>query len=575
MVFAFLSGLTEWEREREREEFARAALLYQPLSSTMAARFTSAKQPDEPNKVYEEVPAEEQADTCDQAKAATMKMFGHMTREKFEWHPDRMLCKRFNIPDPYPGSHVTGVPKVRREKFSLEDFVTVQSPKAAANTQSPILAMKSSSNEPSVTAVATSGGSSRFSSAQQPVTSRFESDTSALPLKPEDRGGGESENQNTDKNGDKVVHEETSEPKERPPMDLFKAIFADSSSDESKESESEEETSEPAMQNVGHIAVTPVQTQPGSAASPQLPRSEPVVVQAKDKELPPLQFIPRTKPAAKEVEGELEKEKLDLDAGEYGPVLPSNSRDKGLNPSCTAISEKNTFSKSDVTSHRKKKRKHKKMKENETDTSDEDGKSRFAMKNRKQRVERKKLDAYSRNHDSDSSLDRSSVKEHQTKRSKTSNFYSEGSKKKVETVPKKSNKDERRYISDGTSDSSENDLLQRSIKYRLGESKKTAGFDKRDTHSREKKEKHKKKQKHRSPKYSDERLSRDKERYRDKKHKRKEKEKSKEERVKSTEKTREESAKQTTASDSKQIIAKLKSIQDLREQRRMCAADFM
>ena len=107
--------------EREKS-FARAALLYQPLSSTMAARFTSAKQPDEPNKVYEEVPAEEQADTCDQAKAAAMKMFGHMTREKFEWHPDRMLCKRFNIPDPYPGSHVTGVPKIRREKFSLEEL---------------------------------------------------------------------------------------------------------------------------------------------------------------------------------------------------------------------------------------------------------------------------------------------------------------------------------------------------------------------------------------------------------------------------------------------------------------------
>lgn len=32
-----------------------------------------------------------------------MKMFGKLTRETFEWYPDKLLCKRFNVPDPYPG----------------------------------------------------------------------------------------------------------------------------------------------------------------------------------------------------------------------------------------------------------------------------------------------------------------------------------------------------------------------------------------------------------------------------------------------------------------------------------------
>lgn len=32
-----------------------------------------------------------------------MKMFGELTRETFEWHPDKLLCKRFNVPDPYTG----------------------------------------------------------------------------------------------------------------------------------------------------------------------------------------------------------------------------------------------------------------------------------------------------------------------------------------------------------------------------------------------------------------------------------------------------------------------------------------
>ena len=38
---------TEWEREREREEFAQAARLYRPLSAMIASRFTRAKYDDD------------------------------------------------------------------------------------------------------------------------------------------------------------------------------------------------------------------------------------------------------------------------------------------------------------------------------------------------------------------------------------------------------------------------------------------------------------------------------------------------------------------------------------------------
>jgi len=38
---------TEWEREREREEFAQAARLYRPLSAMIASRFTCAKYDDD------------------------------------------------------------------------------------------------------------------------------------------------------------------------------------------------------------------------------------------------------------------------------------------------------------------------------------------------------------------------------------------------------------------------------------------------------------------------------------------------------------------------------------------------
>lgn len=89
-----------------------------------------------------------------------MKMFGQLTRETFEWYPDKLLCKRFNVPDPYPGygtqialnrlrltpnsaklkshsdwscrSGIVGLPKVKRDKFSVFNFLTVTESREAA-----------------------------------------------------------------------------------------------------------------------------------------------------------------------------------------------------------------------------------------------------------------------------------------------------------------------------------------------------------------------------------------------------------------------------------------------------------
>lgn len=125
--------MTEWERGRERDEFVRAAMLYKPSSSSLSCRFTRAKREDDDDMV--EVAQEQevgspppgpcrkghslgslvcsslspllsslsQGDVNDKQSAVKMKMFGKLTRDSFEWHPDKLLCKRFNIPDPYPG----------------------------------------------------------------------------------------------------------------------------------------------------------------------------------------------------------------------------------------------------------------------------------------------------------------------------------------------------------------------------------------------------------------------------------------------------------------------------------------
>ena len=46
-----MPGQTEWETEREREEFGRAAKLYKPLAGMMAMRFTTGKQQEDNNQM--------------------------------------------------------------------------------------------------------------------------------------------------------------------------------------------------------------------------------------------------------------------------------------------------------------------------------------------------------------------------------------------------------------------------------------------------------------------------------------------------------------------------------------------
>lgn len=52
--------------------------------------------------------------------AVRMNMFGKLTRTSFDWHPDRLLCKRFNVPHPYPESELVGTIGTgkKREKSS-------------------------------------------------------------------------------------------------------------------------------------------------------------------------------------------------------------------------------------------------------------------------------------------------------------------------------------------------------------------------------------------------------------------------------------------------------------------------
>uniref|UniRef100_A0A1A8D5F1 G patch domain containing 1 n=1 Tax=Nothobranchius kadleci TaxID=1051664 RepID=A0A1A8D5F1_NOTKA len=246
--------MTEWERSREREEFVRASVLYRPSSSSLSSRFTSAKHKEDEDSV--EVNRDEEGDVDDKQNAVKMKMFGKLTRETFEWHPDKLLCKRFNVPDPHPGSGVVGLPKVKRDKFSVFNFLSVmESREMAAPPKPPESGKKSrwdvshqetkGTSEDPQSAAQTQTETKSDHSSDPGLPASSSRDTSAASRTQEKLADLQSSEKKTagDEEEQQEEDEEQEEEESRPSMDLFKAIFA-SSSDEKSSSSSEESNDE-------------------------------------------------------------------------------------------------------------------------------------------------------------------------------------------------------------------------------------------------------------------------------------------------------------------------------------------
>ena len=82
-------------------EFQRSALIFRPLAASLADRFVSA------GTSEQERPGTAGAATAAAAadpatQAARRKMFGMLTRQRQEWHPASLLCRRFNVKNPFP-----------------------------------------------------------------------------------------------------------------------------------------------------------------------------------------------------------------------------------------------------------------------------------------------------------------------------------------------------------------------------------------------------------------------------------------------------------------------------------------
>ncbi|KAK3510302.1 hypothetical protein QTP70_034013 [Hemibagrus guttatus] len=314
--------MTEWERSRERDEFLRAAVLYKPSNSSLSSRFTRGKREDDTDSV--EVARDQEGDVNDKQAAVKMKMFGKLTRDTVEWHPDKLLCKRFNVPDPYPGSSIVGLPKVKRDKFSVFNFLSVlddrqisQATPTSSSGVAPASSLGSSSSA--------SGKRSRWDVAEPrskvkeaeqqqdhtiTATTSAASATSATSSDSITAAESKVSESDAEQKTKKAEDEEEAEEEEvRPPIDLFKAIFA-SSSDEKSSSSSEEDGGE----------------EEGQEAEPEIPVVTPapsVVPQA-----PPTSRLinvtePETRIADKGDQKDASSVKTaDLDCEEFGPRLP-------------------------------------------------------------------------------------------------------------------------------------------------------------------------------------------------------------------------------------------------------------
>ncbi|XP_073693124.1 G patch domain-containing protein 1 isoform X1 [Garra rufa] len=366
------SSMTEWERGRERDEFVRAALLYKPSNSSLSSRFTRGKNVDDTDSV--EVTRDQENDVDDKQAAVKMKMFGKLTRDTLEWHPDKLLCKRFNVPDPYPGSSTVGMPKIKRDKYSVFNFLTIAdgsqvSREAPSAPKPPEVSNKKSRwdipgqvSEPKdpLSAFLSETRSEVSAAKQIEAGTKTQTDSQHASATPEVKVA-QSDGQQTEQKTEEEDKEEEEEEEVRPPMDLFKAIFA-SSSDE-KSSSSDEDNSEEEKE----VAPSTSETIQSSAETLNPPVSAQIIPAPDISKVPDLkqltvQSMPSAETTAQSTQSShsAPAKSEGLDEEEFGPRLPP----PGFIPSAHSPQLKKQKKKDKEKHKSKKHKKEKKKKKN-------------------------------------------------------------------------------------------------------------------------------------------------------------------------------------------------------------------
>nr|GAT51423.1 G-patch domain [Mycena chlorophos] len=233
-----LPGQPVDEYNKELEDYAKAAVIFKPLSGAMAGRFTSAvvvehgpqiteglympKQEDF-DKKEEELKKDREDKVSPKVHAARLGMYGPMTHETEPWQPARLLCKRFRVKDPNPTMDVSEEGAGAASTFGF----------AQASSSAGIL--------------------DQFTPVAAPVasTSAAETASSTGPRDLSNIGLGEDETQGRDT----LTYQ-------RPAMDVFKAIFASDDEDSDDDAEKPVDDPEPPEPEPVIPAAPPTAAQP-------------------------------------------------------------------------------------------------------------------------------------------------------------------------------------------------------------------------------------------------------------------------------------------------------------------------
>ncbi|CAB3403369.1 unnamed protein product [Caenorhabditis bovis] len=229
-----------WEWESEKKEFEtrltaeERAMLPEVRSRAKPLAKTSIAAPIHEilaSKFVKEASGELSVGRKDEDKLAAVKMgmFGDRTRQSFQWYPDPLLVKRFNVPNPYPGAEMVGVPHLQK--------TTIRKEMTAADLGLPSVGLPNTANELQMREKARQ---EKLSEQQQRAKEDENLIKNEVEVEDDDDQRKIDENETDDESDEEKLKEEA----EKAPKSFFDYVFGGGGASSSSSSDSDETDSE-------------------------------------------------------------------------------------------------------------------------------------------------------------------------------------------------------------------------------------------------------------------------------------------------------------------------------------------
>uniref|UniRef100_A0A1A9WTC4 G-patch domain-containing protein n=1 Tax=Glossina brevipalpis TaxID=37001 RepID=A0A1A9WTC4_9MUSC len=296
--------LSLWDRQMEIREFIQAKKLYRPLKGLMSDRFVSEA----------ELGVEQKVSEC----AKNNSKLINVERTKITWKPHALLCKRYNIAEPFGGLMEDKKRPKKKPKLSVFDYLETSINKKE-DFQTPVIVSKPI--EKSIELIKPTEETDRPTEPENVIVV----EKSSEPLQEKSVTKSFTPKTTLEKEVVESLHKSVTEKKE-----LFKSIFSDSESDDEPTLEEKREEkingdskqlnnlSTPVIANLLRNTSPPRGIFKALFAAPEKSdnksSNEPNEIQKDCLQIEKIQFKSK---ATRESNGKLEE-----DSNAYGPALP-------------------------------------------------------------------------------------------------------------------------------------------------------------------------------------------------------------------------------------------------------------